>query len=152
MNVFTKNKQKFGNNISSVMTLKDFLKSAKADSSFYANAAQRMVKAIGDPKAVDTSKNERLRRIHGGRIIQQYETFSEFFGMEDTIQRVVDFFKHAAQGLEASRQILYLLGPVGSAKSSLAEKLKELICKHPIYVLAVEDKSGLHLSPINESP
>jgi serine protein kinase len=41
-----------------------------------------------------------------------------------TIDNIVSFFKHAAQGLEESKQILYLMGPVGSAKSSLAESLK----------------------------
>ena len=40
------------------------------------------------------------------------------------------------------------MGPVGSAKSSLAERLKKLMQKEPIYVLKVEDE----LSPVNESP
>ena len=44
-------------------------------------------------------------------------------------------FRHAAQGLEERKQILYLLGPVGGGKSSLAERLKELMQQHPIYVL-----------------
>ena len=47
--------------------------------------------------------------------------------MEDTIQRVVSYFQHAAQGLEERKQILYLLGPVGGGKSSLAERLKALM-------------------------
>jgi serine protein kinase len=34
------------------------------------------------------------------------------------------YLKHAAQGLEEKKQILYLLGPVGGGKSSLAERLK----------------------------
>jgi len=38
--------------------------------------------------------------------------------MEETIERIVGFFRHAAQGLEERKQILYLLGPVGSGKSS----------------------------------
>ena len=71
-----------------------------------------------------------------------------FFGMEDTIQRVVSFFQHAAQGLEERKQILYLLGPVGGGKSSLAERLKHLIESQPIYVLAAGDE----VSPIFESP
>ncbi len=71
-----------------------------------------------------------------------------FFGMEDTIQRVVSYFQHAAQGLEERKQVLYLLGPVGGGKSSLAERLKALIETQPIYVLAVGDE----LSPVFESP
>src|SRR3546814_2765460 len=49
------------------------------------------------------------------------------YGMEECIDQIVSYFRHAAQGLEEKKQILYLLGPVGGGKSSLAEKLKELI-------------------------
>jgi serine protein kinase len=64
------------------------------------------------------------------------------------IERIVGFFRHAAQGLEERKQILYLLGPVGGGKSSLAERLKQLMEVHPIYVL----KAGDELSPVFESP
>jgi hypothetical protein len=47
----------------------------------------------------------------------------------------VSYFKHAAQGLEEKKQILYLLGPVGGGKSSLAEKLKALMEVMPFYAL-----------------
>ena len=60
------------------------------------------------------------------------------------IEQVVSYFRHAAQGLEEKKQILYLLGPVGGGKSSIAEKLKELMELVPFYCL-----KG---SPVNESP
>src|SRR3546814_9435311 len=50
--------------------------------------------------------------------------------------------------LEERKQILYLLGPVGGGKSSLAERLKALMEVHPIYVL----KAGDETSPVFESP
>ncbi len=68
--------------------------------------------------------------------------------MEETIERIVSFFRHASQGLEERKQILYLLGPVGGGKSSLAERLKALMEHHPIYVL----KAGNEISPVFESP
>jgi serine protein kinase len=68
--------------------------------------------------------------------------------MEETIERIVGFFKHAAQGLEERKQILYLLGPVGGGKSSLAERLKTLMEELPVYVL----KAGDQISPVFESP
>src|SRR6478609_5468385 len=68
--------------------------------------------------------------------------------MEETIERIVGFFRHAAQGLEERKQILYLLGPVGGGKSSLAERLKSLMERQPIYAL----KAGDQLSPVFESP
>jgi serine protein kinase len=114
----------------------------------YATAAERLVAAIGEPEVIDTSKDSRLGRIFMNRTVKVYPAFAEFFGMEDTIERIVNFFRYAAQGLEERRQILYLLGPVGGGKSSISERLKLLMEKMPIYVL----KAGEQLSPIFESP
>jgi serine protein kinase len=131
------------------MSLEDYLKLAKKDSSVYDSPATRMLKAIGEPEKIDTSKNPKLSRIFGNRTIRRYKEFEDFYGLEDVVSRIVSFFQHAAQNLEESRQILYLLGPVGSAKSSLVERLKSLMEKAPIYILA--DSEG-NVSPINESP
>ncbi|MBB3289886.1 serine protein kinase [Rhizobium sp. BK347] len=114
----------------------------------YANAAERLLAAMGEPLLIDTAKDTRLGRIFMNRTIRTYPAFSGFFGMEETIERIVAFFRHAAQGLEERKQILYLLGPVGGGKSSLAERLKSLMEVHPIYVL----KAGNELSPVFESP
>lgn len=152
MKVLDKYKRKYNFSPERVMSFMDYLKQAKKDTSLYVSAAERMVKAIGEPVYVDTTGNPRLRRIFGSRKIPTYPTFNEFFGMEDTIHKIVSFFKHAAQGLEESRQILYLLGPVGSAKSSLAEKIKHLMGNELIYILAVETPTGIQMSPIHETP
>jgi serine protein kinase len=77
-------------------------------------------------------------------VIPRYPAFREFHGMEDTIEQIVAYFRHSAQGLEEKKQILYLLGPVGGGKSSLAERLKKLMERCPIYAL-----KG---SPVFESP
>lgn len=130
-------------------TLEEYLELCKTDSSAYATAAERMLKAIGEPKIVDTSKNPRLSRVFLNRSIKVYPAFADFFGMEDTIERIVGYFTHSAQGLEEKKQILYLLGPVGGGKSSLAERLKELMQREPIYVLATEDDE---ISPVFETP
>jgi serine protein kinase len=68
--------------------------------------------------------------------------------MEDAIEQIVSYLKHAAQGLEERKQILYLLGPVGGGKSSLAEKLKALMQKMPIYVLSANGER----SPVSDHP
>ena len=44
--------------------------------------------------------------------------------MERTLEKIVRYFHSAAMGGEESRQVLYLMGPVGSGKSSLVERLK----------------------------
>src|SRR5690606_33489347 len=110
----------------------------------YASAAERMLAAIGEPEIIDTRNDPRLSRLFGNRTINRYPAFSEFFGVDDAIAQIVSFFKHAAQGLEERKQILYLLGPVGGGKSSIAERLKALMERYPIYAL-----KG---SPVNESP
>ena len=130
------------------MSLSEYLKGCRADPMMYATAAERLLAAIGEAEMVDTAKDARAGRIFMNRTIRVYPAFAEFFGMEETIERIVGFFRHAAQGLEERKQILYLLGPVGGGKSSLAERLKSLMEVHPVYVL----KAGDELSPVFESP
>ena len=130
------------------MSLEDYLRGCSDDATMYASAPDRLLKAIGEPNIIDTSHDPRLGRIFMNRTIQVYPAFEDFFGMEETIERIVGFFRHAAQGLEERKQILYLLGPVGGGKSSLAERLKQLMEKYPIYVL----KAGDQVSPLFESP
>jgi serine protein kinase len=130
------------------LTLEEYFERCRTDALTYATPAERMIAAIGEPTKVNTQQDTRLARIFQNRTINCYKAFSEFYGMEDTIERIVGFFRHAAQGLEEKKQILYLLGPVGSAKSSLAETLKALMEYHPMYVL----KAGDQISPVFESP
>ncbi len=125
-------------------TLQEYLDICKNDPSAYASAAERMLMAIGEPELVDTRKDPRLSRLFSNKVIKIYPAFKEFYGMEETIEKIVSYFRHAAQGLEEKKQILYLLGPVGGGKSSLAEKLKSLMEQCSFYAI-----KG---SPINESP
>ncbi len=125
-------------------SLSEYLEICKADPSAYATAAERLLLAIGKPEFIDTAKDPRLSRIFSNKVIKRYPAFADFYGMEEAIEQIVSFFRHAAQGLEERKQILYLLGPVGGGKSSLAENLKALMQRLPFY--AIEG------SPVNESP
>lgn len=147
MNLLSKIKSSYQSS-SEELTVKQFLALCKKDPAVYASPAERMLKAIGEPQMIDTKNDPKLRRIFKNRVIKVYPAFKEFYGMEDTIDNIVSYFKHSAQGLEESKQILYLLGPVGGGKSSLAEKLKSLIQDEPIYVLKVNGEE----SPVYESP
>jgi serine protein kinase len=126
------------------MSLDEYLLECKRNPLAYATAAERMLKAIGEPQVLDTRNDPRLSRIFANKLIKIYPAFSEFFGMEEVVEQVVSYFRHAAQGLEERKQILYLLGPVGGGKSSLAERLKHLMQQVPFYAI-----KG---SPVNESP
>ncbi|KAA0597915.1 serine protein kinase [Azospirillum lipoferum] len=146
--LFTRYTQNYETRRETEMSLMDYLQLCRDDPMSYASASERILAAIGEPEVVDTARDPRLGRIFMNRTIKVYPAFSEFYGMEETIERIVGFFRHAAQGLEERKQILYLLGPVGGGKSSLAERLKSLVEKCPIYVL----KAGKEISPIFESP
>jgi serine protein kinase len=126
------------------MSVEAFLELCRRQPQTYATAAERMIAGIGEPELIDTRNDQRLGRIFGNRVIRRYPAFREFYGMEDAIEQIVSFFRHAAQGLEEKKQILYLLGPVGGGKSSIAERLKVVMESRPIYAL-----KG---SPVNESP
>ncbi|MEZ8823039.1 PrkA family serine protein kinase [Vibrio amylolyticus] len=130
------------------LSLQEFLSLCKDDKSAYANAAERLLLAIGEPEVIDTALDPTLSRIFSNRVISRYKTFEDFYGMEDAIEQIVSYLKHAAQGLEERKQILYLLGPVGGGKSSLAEKLKALMQHMPIYVLSANGER----SPVNDHP
>lgn len=126
------------------MSLEEYLDLCRTDPTAYANPAERLLMAIGEPDMVDTRHDPVLSRLFSNKIIQRYPVFNDFYGMEEPIEQIVGFLKHAAQGLEETKQVLYLLGPVGGGKSSLAEKLKELMQKTPFYAI-----KG---SPVYDSP
>jgi serine protein kinase len=148
MGIFEHYQKRYEQKLDEEYTLQEFLDICKEDRSAYMSASERLLFAIGEAEVVDTAKNPILSRIFSNRLISRYPAFKDFFGMEDAITQIVAYLKHSAQGLEESKQILYLLGPVGGGKSSLAEKLKALMQKVPIYILSA---NGVR-SPVNDHP
>ncbi|OIQ48546.1 MAG: PrkA family serine protein kinase [Gammaproteobacteria bacterium MedPE] len=144
MSIFNHYKARFDATKEEEFTLDEFLQLCKQDKSCYASAAERLLMAIGEPETVDTAHDPRLSRIFSNRVINRYPAFKDFHGMEDAIDQIVSYLKHSAQGLEERKQIIYLLGPVGGGKSSIAEKLKSLMQNIPIY--------RLKGSPVNDHP
>ncbi|MEK6749276.1 MAG: PrkA family serine protein kinase [Pseudomonadota bacterium] len=144
MSIFSHFQSRYEEGKEEEMSIQEYLDLCKKDINTYAMPAERMLAAIGEPELVDTRLDQRLSRIFSNRVIKIYPAFREFYGMEDTIEQIVAYFRHAAQGLEEKKQILYLLGPVGGGKSSLAEKLKSLMEHIPFYAI-----KG---SPVNDSP
>jgi len=144
MKIFNRYLSRYEESREEVLTLQEYLELCKADPTTYASAAERLLKAIGEPQLVDTRHDPRLSRIFQNKVLKLYPAFEEFYGMEDAIEQIVSYLRHAAQGLEERKQILYLLGPVGGGKSSLAERLKQLMERVSFY--AIKD------SPVFESP
>ena len=131
MSIFQRYQARYESAREEVMSLDEYLALCKNDPMAYAGPAERLLAAIGDPEVINTHDDPRLSRIFQNKVIRRYPAFADFYGMEEPIEHLVSYLKHAAQGLEEKKQILYLLGPVGGGKSSLAEKLKELMQHTP---------------------
>ncbi|MBI3094814.1 MAG: PrkA family serine protein kinase [Rhodocyclales bacterium] len=144
MSIFDRYQGRYESALEEDMSVQDYLELCRNEPAAYVSVAERMLAAIGEPELVDTRLDPRLSRIFANKIIKIYPAFRDFYGMEEVIENIVAYIRHAAQGLEEKKQILYLLGPVGGGKSSLAEKLKSLIEKEPFYAI-----KG---SPVHESP
>ena len=144
MSIFARYQDRFEASQEEEMSVQEYLDLCKKDQTAYATVAERMLMAIGEPELIDTRSDPRLSRMFANKMIKVYPAFREMYGMEEVIESIVSYFRHAAQGLEEKKQVLYLLGPVGGGKSSLAEKLKYLIEKVPFYAI-----KG---SPVHESP
>ena len=154
MSIFAKYQKRYEQHQPEEMSPLEYLQLCKKDKMAYATSSERMLHAIGDPIIEDTRKDEKRSRLFQNRKIPIYPAFADFYGMEDVVANIVSFFKHAAQGLEESKQILYLLGPVGGGKSSLAERLKKLMEKVPYYTLKAYNPNTKEweISPFHESP
>ena len=120
-------------------TLLDYLELVKARPELGQLAHRRMYDMIAGPgvRELDIEADPRAKRVFGEEPVKIYDFFKdEFFGMERTLEKIVRYFHSAAMGGEESRQVLYLMGPVGSGKSSLVERLKRgLEDLDPIFVI-----------------
>ena len=97
------------------------------------------------------SEDPRVMRLYKDESLKVYKFFrDEFFGIEKTISQIVRYFHSASLKGEESRQVLYLMGPVGSGKSSLVEKLQRgLEQSEPVYAI---DGCPMYEEPLHLLP
>jgi serine protein kinase len=131
----------------------EYLELVKENPAIHKLAHKRLYDMLFDRGVVevDLEQDPRLKRIFKGEKLKVYNFFSdEFFGMEKTINQIVRYFHSASLKGEESRQVLYLVGPVGSGKSSLVERLKKGLEQLPPFY-SVENcpmfEEPLHLVP-----
>ncbi len=134
-------------------TLLDYLEILRMDPTHCILAHQRMYELIKSKgvEVIHTEENPRLRRIYGNDVIKRYDFFKDdFFGIDKTLMSIVRYFHAAAMKGEESRQVIYLVGPVGSGKSSIMEALKKALEKSlPVYAIkgCPMREEPLHLIP-----
>src|SRR5687768_205038 len=74
----------------------------------------------------------------------------ELFGINETLERVQDYFKAAAAGSEVGRRLLLLLGPPSGGKSSMV-----ILLKRGLEAYSQTEAGalyGIHGCPVHESP
>ena len=139
-------------------TLLDYLAIVKDDPKVVMLAHQRMYELLtaAGVECVKTEDNSRLKRIHGSETLKKYNFFkNDFYGIDKSIMKLMRYFHSAAMKGEESRQVLYLVGPVGAGKSSLMEALKKALeMGPPIYVIkdCPMREEPLHLIPKHLRP
>ncbi len=109
-------------------TFLEYLENVKADPSLGNLAHRRLYDMLIDAgiTEINPENDPRTQRLFGDEPIKVHNFFKdEFFGMERTLDKIVRYYHSAAMGGEECRQVLYLMGPVGSGKSSLVERLKQ---------------------------
>jgi len=74
----------------------------------------------------------------------------ELYGIDDTLERVTDYFKAAAAGSEVGRRLLLLLGPPSGGKSSMVILLKRALESYSRTEAGA--LYGIHGCPVHESP
>jgi serine protein kinase len=129
-------------------TLIDYLEVLKKDPTTPKLAHARLydiIQSAGMAEIADSGDGA-VKRLYKDEPVKVYNFFKEeFFGIEKTIAQIARYFHAASLKGEESRQVLYLMGPVGSGKSSLVERLKAgLEGSHPFY--------GIENCPMNEEP
>ncbi len=130
-----------------------YLEKVKEDPTVTKLAHARVYDIIMKPGSRDIheSGDPHVKRLYKDEALRVYDFFAdEFFGIEKTVAQIVRYFHAASLKGEESRQVLYFMGPVGSGKSSLAERLhRGLEAADPIY--AIEGcpmfEEPLHLIP-----
>ncbi len=134
-------------------TLIEYLDIVKQDPSLAQLSHERIYNMIRDAgiEEVKIDEDARLTRLFKNKPLKRFGFFAEeFYGMEDTLSAAVRYFHSAALRGEESRQVLYLVGPVGSGKSSLVEKLKKgLETLRPFYAI---DGCPMYEEPLHLIP
>jgi len=129
-------------------TLLEYLEVVKADPIMTKLAHARiydLIISLGLHPLHDTD-DPRTKRLYKDEPLKVFDFFAEeFFGIERTIAQIVRYFHSASLKGEESRQVLYLMGPVGSGKSSLVERIQRGLEQVGL-IYAIEG------CPMNEEP
>jgi len=134
-------------------TFLDYLERLRAngDHAKLAHARTHGLITAAGVRDINETDDSRVKRLFKDETLRVYTFFADqFFGIEKVIAQIARYFHSAALKGEESRQVLYLMGPVGSGKSSLVECLQRgLEDSEPFYTIesCPMGEEPLHLIP-----
>ncbi|MCI5060133.1 MAG: PrkA family serine protein kinase [Alphaproteobacteria bacterium] len=116
----------------------------------YATVSERLLEALGEGEKINTAEDTgKLKNKFAGEVIVRYPAFSNLYGMENVLKKVVEHIESAAEGGQFKKKMMLLMGPPGGGKNTIVNQLKKLLEQNPIYVLKAKDGD---LSPNFDSP
>jgi serine protein kinase len=129
-------------------TLVEYLEILQKNPDVAKLAASRLFDSIASYGVESMEESDpRCKKLFDGDKLKTYKYFKDdFYGHERVIAKLMRFLKSASLKGEESRQVLLLMGPVGSGKSALADAVKKALEKaaDPVY--------HLEGCPIREEP
>ena len=134
-------------------TFLDYLALVEKNPSLADHAHKRLYDVI-TASGISTldDENPRKHKLFNSENVKVYDYFSdEFFGMENTISKLMRFLRSASLKGEESRQVLLLMGPVGAGKSALTEHIKASLDGVQYYHLKDDPQRGDPLQLIPRS-
>jgi serine protein kinase len=130
----------------------DYLERVRQDPGLARLAHARLYNIVICAGARDVDRGDRRAgRLFGDERLRIYDFFKdEFFGIEGAVAQIVRYLHSASLQGEESRQVLYLMGPVGAGKSSLIEHLKRGLEESALFYAI--DGCPMHEEPLHLIP
>lgn len=130
-----------------VIAFAEYLELVREDPLIAQNSPSRLLEIVLCEGAVEIPEAERWLGVD-----RRYKLFANsLFGVEKMTATVVDFLRAGASRLSTGKQILLLVGPTASGKSTFVNILKKALEKYGRLVYAIRDcpmfEEPLHLLP-----
>ena len=152
------------------MSIEEILVASEREAALYGwtgSFADYLAMVVGKPSMVKLAH----ARIRDAILAQNVDTSptgepiyrlfeNEIFGLDDVLQRIVEYFDTAAKGTETRKRILLLLGPPASGKSTIVALIKKALENYTrtdegaVYAIAgcPMQEEPLHLIPHSLRP